>query len=42
MRYLGAVVMCLSEGNAEQRKLLRGHQVQQTTANMGYAALKRR
>jgi hypothetical protein len=37
-----AVVMCLSEGNAAQRKLLRGHQVQQATANMGYAALKRR
>jgi hypothetical protein len=36
-----AVVMCLSEGNAAQRKLLRHHQPQQTTANMGYALLKR-
>jgi hypothetical protein len=36
-----AVVMCLSEGNAAQRKLLRGHRVEQATANMGYALLKR-
>lgn len=36
-----AVVMCLSEGNAAQRKLLRFHQPQQTTANMAYAQLKR-
>jgi terminase large subunit-like protein len=37
-----AVVMCLSEGNTAQRKLLRSFQAQQTTANMGYATLKRR
>jgi hypothetical protein len=36
-----AVVMCLSEGNVAQRKLLRHHQPQQSVANMGYAALKR-
>jgi hypothetical protein len=35
-----AVVMCMSEGNAAQRKLLRGSQTQQTIANMGYARLK--
>jgi len=37
-----AVVMCLSEGNAAQRKLLRGAQVEQSTANMGYSKLKKR
>jgi hypothetical protein len=36
-----AVVMCLSEGNAAQRKLLRSHAEPQATANMGYARLKR-
>jgi hypothetical protein len=37
-----AVVMCLSEGNTAQRKLLRGTRVEQPTANMAYANLKRR
>jgi hypothetical protein len=37
-----AVVMCLSEGNAAQRKLLRGYRPQQSIANMAYALLKRR
>jgi hypothetical protein len=36
-----AVVMCLSEGNAAQRKLLRSHTETPATANMGYARLKR-
>ena len=37
-----AVVMCLSEGNAAQRKLLRGFRAEQSTANMGYSKLKKR
>ena len=37
-----AVVMCLAEGNAAQRKLLRGSRVEQSTANMGYSKLKKR
>lgn len=37
-----AVVMCLSEGNAAQRKLLRSSGAEQATANMGHMALKKR
>lgn len=37
-----AVAMALSEGNAAQRKLLRGNRIEPTTANYGYSALKRR
>lgn len=39
-----AVVMCLSEGNAAVRKMLRtvGGAQQPATANLGYASLKRR
>jgi hypothetical protein len=37
-----AVVMCLSESNVAQRKLLRGDRPLQSIANMGYALLKRR
>jgi hypothetical protein len=36
-----AVVMCLSEGNAAQRKLLRSYVELQATANMGHPRLKR-
>lgn len=37
-----AVMMCLSEGNAAVRRMARGRSNQQTTANTGYAKLKRR